>query len=108
MWLEDGIPHVYLNRGSLQRRGRRNSAEGAYFTGPKLEPGKWQVLRFVTDQREAYLEVDGVCGETRHFGDWRYNPCVAGVGKLATSGLGDASSSGFFRGRLASFKVSPR
>lgn len=108
LWLEDGMPHVYLNRGSLQRRGRRNSAEGAYFTGPKLEPGKWQVLRFVTDQREAYLEVNGVCGETQHFGDWRYNPCVAGVGKLATSGLGDASSSGFFRGRLASFKVSPR
>lgn len=108
LWLEDGVPHVYLNRGTQQRRGRRNDAEGAYFVGPKLALGKWQTLRFVTDQSEAYLEVDGVKGEVQHFGDWRYNPCVVGIGKLATSGLEDAAGSGFFKGRIARFKVSPR
>ncbi|MDD4017227.1 MAG: hypothetical protein PHV28_04710 [Kiritimatiellae bacterium] len=108
LWLEDGTPHVYLNRGTLQRRGRQNRGEGAYFTGPKLELGTWQILRFVSDQRVAYLEVDGVRGETQRFGDWRYNPCVAAVGTLATRGLDEAPGGGFFRGRLASFKVSPR
>lgn len=108
LWLEDGLPHAYLNRGTQQRRSRRNDAEGAYFTGPRLELGKWQTLRFVTDQTEAYLEVDGVKGEIRRFSDWRYNPCVIGIGKLATSGLEDAAGSGFFQGRISRFKVSPK
>ena len=108
MWLEDGVSHVYMNRGTLQFSACRNEAEGASFKGPALTAGRWQTLRFVFDQSEAFLEVDGVKGEVQRFSDWQCNPCAAGVGRLGSSGLSDVGTIGGFKGRLARLRIEPR
>ena len=97
-----------MNRGTMQVTARRNAPEGALFKGPRLAAGRWQTLRFVFDQREAYLEVDGVKGEVQRFGDWQSNPCAAGLGRLGASGLKDVQGMGGFKGRIAHLRVEPR
>ena len=87
---------------------RCNAPEGVLFKGPRLVAGHWQTLRFFFDQREAYLEVDGVKGEVQRFGDWQSNPCAAGLGRLGASGLKDVQGMGGFKGRIAYLRVEPR
>jgi len=108
LWLDNGVPHAYMNRGSMQVRARRNAPEGALFKGPPLTAERWQTLRFVFDQSEAYLAVDDAKGEVQRFSDWQSNPCAAGLGRLGSSGLDDAQGMGGFRGRIAHLRVEPR
>ena len=107
LWLDNGVPHAYLNRGTMQVAGRRNEPEGAKFKGPPLTAGRWQTLRFVFDQSEAYLEVDGAKGDVQRFSDWQSNPCAAGLGRLGSSGLNDVGAMGGFKGRISRLRVTP-
>ena len=107
LWLEDGVPKLRLSRGRRQVGFTRNEAAVSEFTAPRLAAGRWQTLRFVFDQREAYLETDGVKGDVEKFSDFQSKPCAAGFGRLGSSGLEDSSGIAPYRGRLAGFKVSP-
>ena len=105
--LEGGVPAAFVCSGGKMGAGGRNRAEGDEVSGPALRIGEWNTVKLVYDQTVAYLEVNGVKGEVKKVKGWRFNPRIGGIGICVESGA-PKTPDGFFRGEIASFKVTPR
>ena len=81
----------------------RESGRAASITvkGPKVAAGRWQKVKVVCDQKTAYVEVDGVKGDTVPVSGDLFYPLYTAVGG---GGAGDT----FFAGRIKNLKIEAR
>jgi len=78
MTLEDGVPTAFVCLAPEMYRRGVNDTAGLKVRGPRLKAGQWNSLRFVFDQRSAWIEVDGVAGESaKGCGNSRNSGCMA-------------------------------
>ena len=47
---------------------------------PRLAAGRWNLVRACCDKRTAWIEVDGVRGESVPCGGWQFGPLIGGLG----------------------------
>ena len=105
--LKNGVPEAFFSLGGKMVEQGRNRAEGDSVIGPALKIGEWNVLKLFSDQKVVYIEVNGVKGAEKPVSGWRFNPRIGGLGTYV-EGRAPSSPDGFFRGEIASFKVTPR
>ena len=96
LWIENGRVHArFFLRNLFFRKSGREA--GVVVDGPEIAAGKWQTVRLVCDQKTAYLEVDGVRGETVPVSGDLFYPLYTAVGL--------SQKDDFFTGRMKSLKV---
>ena len=100
LWLEDGVPHMFLSFFDEMLRRGVNETAGITVKGPKLAPRRWNKLKVVFDQQSAWIEVDGKKGDHVAGCGHEGNPHAYALGC-------SVGGNAFFCGRLADIKVSP-
>jgi hypothetical protein len=90
--------HFFLRNKFMRISGR---AASVTVKGPQIAAGKWQKVKLVCDQKNAYLEVDGVRGEPVPVSGDLFYPLYTAVG-------GGAKGGDFFAGRIKNLKVEAR
>ena len=100
LWIEDGVPQMFLSFFDEMLRKGLNETAGITVKGPRLAPRRWNKLKVVFDQQSAWIEVDGKRGEPVAGCGHEGNPHAYALGC-------SVGGTGFFYGRLADIKVSP-
>jgi hypothetical protein len=90
--------HFFLRNKFMRISGR---AASVTVKGPQIAAGKWQKVKLVCDQKNAYLEVDGVRGEPVPVSGDLFYPLYTAVG-------GGAKGGEFFAGRIRNLKIGVR
>jgi hypothetical protein len=103
LYIEGGhvYAHFFLRNRFMRISGR---AAGITVKGPEIAAGKWQTVRVVCDQKTAYVEVDGKCGESVNVSGDLFYPLYTAVG-------GGGNGKGkwpFFTGRIKGLKIEVR
>lgn len=102
LFLRDGVPEAFLSFSDEMFRAGVNETAGIRVKGARLDIGRWNALKVVFTQNEAWIEVNGVAGPKVAGRGHENNPLVMALG-CSHGGRG-----GFFRGRLADLRMLPR
>jgi hypothetical protein len=93
LYLVDRVPFMQIYCNNLPGALRRTS-------GPRLQPWKWNKVKFSFDQNRLLVTVKGVPGEAvEAYGFQRYPRATL----LGASERGD-----FFKGKIRGLKITPR
>ena len=99
LYLKNGraYAHFFLRNKFMRESGR---AASVTVEGPKVEPGRWQTVRVVCDQRTAHIEVDGVRGADVPVSGDLFYPLYTAVGA--------EKGSEFYVGKMKRIRIEPR